>query len=205
MNHTELIKRFIDVAGDVEFSSITGSSHYAKCMRWFTNGYALGHVINDTSTPLVPDKGIILSSGNPEDFNGNDGDSVSTSFNIGTTDLDLRSITTAQVQDPCFLQFKFRCTSNAYVPTVSFRYVFGSEEYYEYVDSAFNDAFAFFLNKKNIATIPDTETDLKNVTINNVNYYKNSKYFHGNDPAQVCCSGKILRFALVHVVECVEN
>ena len=34
LNHTELVKKFIDVSGDVEFSSITGSTHYAKCMMF---------------------------------------------------------------------------------------------------------------------------------------------------------------------------
>ena len=66
-------------------------------------------------------------------------------------------------------------------PEVSFKYVFGSEEYYEYVDSAFNDAFAFFMNGKNIAYLPDGITE---VTINNVNYHKNSQYFYGNDVSE---------------------
>ena len=44
--------------------------------------------------------------------------------------------------------------------------------------SAFNDAFAFFLNGENIALLPDGETE---VTINNVNHFVNTEYFVGND------------------------
>ena len=86
------------------------------------------------------------------------------------------------VYDACWIKFNFKCTSEAYVPVVSFNYVFGSEEYYEYASTDFNDAFAFFLNGKNIATLPTTETDTDIVSINNVNYETNSQYFHGNDP-----------------------
>jgi hypothetical protein len=60
--------------------------------------------------------------------------------------------------------------------------MFGSEEYYEYVDSPFNDAFALLLNNVNIATIPTSESGTNVVSINNVNYHLNKQYFHGNDP-----------------------
>ena len=59
-----------------------------------------------------------------------------------------------------------------YSDTVRFRYVFASEEYPEYVNTAFNDVFAFFISgpgisgQKNMALIPGTNTP---VAINNVN------------------------------------
>ncbi len=59
-----------------------------------------------------------------------------------------------------------------YSDTVRFSYVFGSEEYREYVNSAFNDVFAFFISGpgipggvQNIAKLPNGTA----VTINNVN------------------------------------
>ncbi|GFO68342.1 hypothetical protein GMLC_19210 [Geomonas limicola] len=58
-----------------------------------------------------------------------------------------------------------------------FNYVFGSEEYNEWVGSPYNDVFAFFLDGKNIALIPGTSTP---VSINNVNNGKNSAYFRDN-------------------------
>lgn len=69
-----------------------------------------------------------------------------------------------------------------------FQFVFGSEEYPEYVNQ-FNDVFGFFINgpgingphsnnSKNIALIPGTNTP---VSINNVNEGNNSEYFVVND------------------------
>lgn len=69
---------------------------------------------------------------------------------------------------------------------LSFKYVFASEEYNEYVGSPFNDAFAFFISGPgipagtNIALIPGTTTP---VTINNVNLGLNSQYYINNDSA----------------------
>lgn len=72
--------------------------------------------------------------------------------------------------------------------TVIFRYVFGSEEYKEYVGSEFNDIFGFFISgpnplggsytNKNIALIPNTSTF---VSINNVNHLTNAGYYIDNE------------------------
>lgn len=64
--------KFIDSNGDVIFGNVKASTHSAQCMKAFTNGHSLGKIIG-TDTFLVPDKGIILSSGKPSDFNMNDG------------------------------------------------------------------------------------------------------------------------------------
>ena len=69
--------------------------------------------------------------------------------------------------------------------TVRFRYVFGSEEYPEFVGSEFNDVFAFFISgpgiagMKNIALLPNGTP----VTINNVNDQgsPNAKYYINNE------------------------
>ena len=68
--------------------------------------------------------------------------------------------------------------------TVRFKYVFGSEEYPEFVGSEFNDLFAFFIagpgitGQKNIALLPNGTP----VTINNVNDKDNpnAKYYVNN-------------------------
>ncbi len=70
---------------------------------------------------------------------------------------------------------------------ISFRYVFGSEEYPEYVGSSFNDVFGFFISgpnpaggyyeEENIATLPNDTV----VSINSVNDLTNSAYYQAND------------------------
>lgn len=116
--------------------------------------------------------GIILTSGNVTVAPGpnNAGGAGADSGQPG--DPDLTAIAGVSTFDACVLEFDFIPQSN----TVSFKYVFGSEEYHEYVNQ-FNDAFGFFIsgpgidgpysnNSENIALIPLTNIP---VTINNVN------------------------------------
>lgn len=84
-------------------------------------------------------------------------------------DASLNALTTSGTQDASVLEFDFVPQSD----TVRFRYVFGSEEYNDFVNSSFNDVFAFILSgvstplaATNIALIPGTSTP---ITINNVN------------------------------------
>jgi len=129
------------------------------------------------------ESGIILSTGNIADVvgpntedsttthNGLPGDAVLNSLIIGYTTL-----------DATVLEFDFVPTSNVIV----FEYVFGSEEYNEYVNTAFNDVFGFFINGVNQALIPSTSVP---VSINNVNgggpsygtNPSNSAYYINND------------------------
>ena len=79
--------------------------------------------------------------------------------------------------DAAVLEFDFVPTSD----TVKFRYVFGSEEYPEFVGSI-NDVFAFFLSgpgyaNTNIALIPGTNTPISIATVNNAT---NSQYYIDN-------------------------
>lgn len=70
--------------------------------------------------------------------------------------------------------------------SLSFKYVFASEEYNEYVGSVFNDAFAFYISGPGIPTgtdialIPGTNTPVR---VNNVNMGLNSQYYINNDSA----------------------
>lgn len=70
-----------------------------------------------------------------------------------------------------------------YSDTVRFNYVFGSEEYPEYVGSQFNDVFGFFISGpgipggiQNIARLPNGQA----VAINNVNAGSNQALFVNN-------------------------
>ncbi len=79
----------------------------------------------------------------------------------------LNGIAGATTFNAAVLEFDFV----PYSDFVEFRYVFGSEEYLEYVNTGFNDAFAFFISgpgipggQQNIARLPNTQP----VTIDNV-------------------------------------
>ncbi|PSJ71929.1 hypothetical protein C7N43_36835, partial [Sphingobacteriales bacterium UPWRP_1] len=92
----------------------------------------------------------------------------------GSADLD--NLVTATTNDAATLEFDFVPSTD----NISFRYVFGSEEYLEFVDAGFNDVFAFFISgpgiagQQNIALVPSTSTP---VSIDNVNSGNNAMYY----------------------------
>ena len=75
--------------------------------------------------------------------------------------------------DASVLTINFTPTGN----NISFSYVFSSEEYNEFVNFGFNDAFVFLVNGTNYALIPGTTTP---VEINTVNLGSNSSFFINN-------------------------
>ena len=119
-------------------------------------------------------KGIILSSGRATSVVGpNKSSGTSDAFTPDRRDAQLEVLAGKITHDAAVLEFEF-IPSSTYV---TFDYVFASEEYNEYANSAFNDVFAFFLNGVNVALIPGTNTP---VSINNLNggnpYGTNAQY-----------------------------
>ncbi|HUI05394.1 MAG TPA: choice-of-anchor L domain-containing protein [Verrucomicrobiae bacterium] len=110
--------------------------------------------------------GILLTSGDAANVIGPNNSSGATGDNELPGDPDLTGLiggaASNQTYDASVLEFDFVPEAD----TVQFSYVFGSEEYNEYVGSEFNDVFAFFVNGVNYALIPGTATP---VSINNVN------------------------------------
>ena len=98
------------------------------------------------------DQGLILSSGNIVTLVGPNLLDDTSYNNAFPGDADLNALIPGYTTfDATILEFDFTCAN----PTVvSFQYVFGSEEYNEWVASDFNDVFGFFLNGVNIATVP---------------------------------------------------
>jgi len=109
--------------------------------------------------------GIILSNGAVSNVIGPNCSTGITQSNATPGDTDLSNLIGQVTNDAAVLEFDFVPTS----PTISFQYVFASDEYQDFVFD-FNDVFAFFLGpegaSKDIALIPDTNTI---VSINNVN------------------------------------
>jgi hypothetical protein len=138
------------------------------------------------------EEGIILTSGSVNVAPGpNNAGGAGYSSGQGG-DPDLQMIAGVTIHDACILEFDFIPQSTV----VTFRYVFGSEEYHEYVNQ-FNDAFGFFIsgpgidgpysnNSANIALIPLTNIPVTINTVNCGNPYncaescENCQYFVNN-------------------------
>ncbi|MBK8424786.1 MAG: choice-of-anchor L domain-containing protein [Lewinellaceae bacterium] len=132
-------------------------------------------------------EGIVMATGNAQVTTGiNSTDNADMGFAIYTPDSDLSELSAGgDTYDMANIEFDFRPTQSS----VAFEFVFASEEYCEYVNSEFNDAFGFFISgpgingpfngAENIALVPTTPTF---VAINNVNHLLNSAYFTNNTP-----------------------
>ncbi|MFN4122568.1 MAG: choice-of-anchor L domain-containing protein [Flavobacteriales bacterium] len=133
---------------------------------------------NGANSNIGLNRGVIMATGGITVAlgpNNNAGASVATGGSE-TGDPDLAAVagaTNANIRDVAIIEFDFIPVGD----TISFRYVFGSEEYPEYVCSQFNDVFAFFLSgpgingpfslgAQNIALVPNTNIP---VAINTVN------------------------------------
>jgi len=135
---------------------------------------------NGTGSFLPLDSGIILASGLIATAIGpNDAGSAGTDmFWPGDSDLDMLP-GVSSTNDACVLEFDVEVTSD----TLTFNYIFGSEEYLEFVGSSYNDVFAFWISgpgipvPQNMAIIPGTVIP---VTINNVNPFSFSAYYVNN-------------------------
>ncbi|MFK7775911.1 MAG: choice-of-anchor L domain-containing protein [Saprospiraceae bacterium] len=140
-------------------------------------------------TDLGLDAGIVFCNGDVGNIAAAASSFTSSSIGIdGDVDIDLMSSMSGSLasQDAVAIEFDFTVMVS---DTLDFNYVFGSEEYPEFVNSSFNDAFAFFIsgpgsagpfsnNADNISTIPGTTTE---VAINSVSDMANSQYYVNNE------------------------
>jgi hypothetical protein len=146
-------------------------------------GYPLSSLsYTSTGNILQVQKGLILSTGNSYNVAGyNNSHNQSSTFGdilSPQTDPDLSAILGGKLFDICSVEFDFVPLDNS----IQFNYQFGSDEYPEYVDSPYNDIFAFIVSdessSKNIALIPGGEVP---VSINTVNFKLNQDHFIDNN------------------------
>ncbi len=145
---------------------------------------SIGQFENGVNSINIKD-GIILSTGDIALAQGpNISSEASYSFNTMSNDLDLNQLATSTLFDATGIEFDFVPIGNR----VTFRYVFASEEYCEFVGSSFNDVFGFFVsgpgingpfdnNAINVATLLGTDDD---VSINTVNHIDNTNFYIDN-------------------------
>jgi hypothetical protein len=127
-----------------------------------------GTFTGGVSAGIGIDSGVILTSGNALLAPGPNNDSGA-GANLGRPgDTSLNAIVApAATHDANVLQFDFTTTTGS----LFFKYVFASEEYHEFVNSPFNDVFAFFVDGTNIALVPGTSTPVAINTVNCGNPY----------------------------------
>ncbi|MBI9034312.1 MAG: choice-of-anchor L domain-containing protein, partial [Bacteroidales bacterium] len=149
----------------ITVSNITGSNTGSDAAGVFSGSSNLGI-----------ESGIVLTSGKARNVIGpNTETGISGSNGLGS-DSDLQEIAQFNINDAFILEFDFVPQSDF----VEFQYVFGSDEYREFVGQ-FNDAFGFFISgpgivsngnftngARNIAIIPNTDPQ-EYVTINGIN------------------------------------
>jgi len=126
------------------------------------------------------DTGILLSSGSVHNVIGPNSSDGITGNNGTPGDSALDTLSGFQTFDASVLEFDFIPDSDVVV----FRYVFASDEYNEFVNSSFNDTFAFFVNGVNYATT-GTGQPISINTINRGNPFgsggSNSNLYRNND------------------------
>ncbi|MCY7409885.1 MAG: choice-of-anchor L domain-containing protein [Chitinophagales bacterium] len=134
------------------------------------------------------DSGIVLACGDITNMVGpNISSGITTDFQT-PGDADLDDISAFPTHDACVLEFDLTVLGDS----VKFNYSFGSDEYTEWVNTSFNDVFAFLISgpgiigSKNIALVPNTSNP---VAINTVNCLNGSPYYICNDPNNFSCPG----------------
>lgn len=99
------------------------------------------------------------------------------SFPMFDIDLEFIEETNQQLFDIAIVEFDVTVSSSS----LTFNYVFGSEEYIEFVNQNFNDVFGFFISgpgivgKQNLATLNGDP-----VSIDNINHLQNSEFYVAN-------------------------
>ncbi|WP_156887584.1 choice-of-anchor L domain-containing protein [Propionicicella superfundia] len=130
------------------------------------------------------DSGVVLTTGSVETEGGryssvlgpNARSNTSSQWGTGgDTALD-EIVAPSSTHDAAVLEFDFVPTGDQ----VTFSYVFGSEEYPEYV-GGFNDVFAFWVNGVNHATFTDQAGQTQPVSVSTINAGRNADLYIDND------------------------
>ncbi|MBA3705824.1 MAG: choice-of-anchor L domain-containing protein [Bacteroidetes bacterium] len=158
--------------------TIVGTGYTVSNIKLNCPNGAIGTFTNVSSNIGITD-GILLTTGSINIANGVNNKTSAGVNNGASGDFDLDKLSGATTYDGCALEFDLvpACDS------LRINYVFGSEEYPEYVNKQFNDVFAFYISgpgivgMQNIALVPGTTSP---VSINNINAGKNSQYFVNN-------------------------
>jgi len=187
---TDLVTNVL-IGGDCFDVSGISSKGETPSRGTFANGYGSINI----------SEGMVLSTGPTTILPGpNTLPNVSGGFGVNSpNDPHLSTLTGGINQfDVALVEFDFVPTANM----VQFDFVFGSEEYCEYVNTIYNDVFGFFISGpgitgvRNLAVIPGTNTP---VAINEVNHLKNSAYYRNNNVFGTCFNQAVTNMAEIEL------
>lgn len=152
---------------------LTGTGATISNVRITGSSLALGSF--DGADAIGVATGVVLSTGRIADAAGAN-TTTSGGADLGTNGHAALDAVVAPfvTHDAAVIEFDVVTES----PTFAIRYVFASEEYREWVDSEYNDVFAFFVNGANIALTPGTNEP---VTINTINHLRNQGLYRDNE------------------------
>jgi gliding motility-associated-like protein len=156
------------VSANALVNNIIGSGITFSNASYTGKPVAVG-TFNGASSNIGLNSGVIITTGHINVAPGPNDNGGATYSNNGPSIPELQQLAQSNTLDGAILEFDFVPQSDF----VSFRYVFASEEYNEYVCSEFNDAFAFFITgpgitgAENLALVPSTTTPVTINTINN--------------------------------------
>ncbi len=163
-------------SGNIEFimnPSFLGPNYQLSNIEFTGNPQAVGSFIAD-STNLGLSRGVVLTTGFIFGNNGPQGPN-----NNGQSGADNGYPGHTFIQEVNYNAAVLEFDLWSFVDTVKFRYVFGSEEYPEFVGSQFNDQFRIliegpgFLGAVNMSVLPNNQE----VSINTVNATSNPAFF----------------------------
>ncbi len=136
--------------------------------------------------------GLVITTGAALNVVGPNNNTAQGTCNGSTfTDPQLTAVEPMAFNDVCIIEMD--CVPND--DTLYFNYVFGSEEYPEFVFASFNDAFGIFVDGTNPAGGNYTGSNMTllptggPVTINNVNATVNSQYYVTNNDTMLQYDG----------------
>jgi hypothetical protein len=153
--------------------TVTGATYYGD------NDSAGIYTGGDTTSPGVTpgNSGVILSTGDAEDFTNRRGDSnqrTNTSTNTSGTDnfSQYNNAAGGRTYDAATLDVDFIPDSTV----LTMQFVFSSEEYPEFANSIYQDFFGVWINGTQVEhDVGDGQTDPFNIsTTNNINMYVNN-------------------------------
>jgi gliding motility-associated-like protein len=166
-------------------SAISGPGLNVSNVTISCNAGSYGAFSGGASSGMGITNGLALTTGalNTLPGTGNSNDDFDFCVGTITADPQLTALSSSATRDVCIIEFDVvpQCSN------MGITFVFGSDEYTNWVNQTFNDAFGFFVSgpnpsggsytNQNIAVIPGGT----NVSVDNVSHVTNTAYFVNNN------------------------